>query len=345
MKDILKEQKGEGNGMSQLIKLQDYVSRYEQDIYHYSSQFVRLKKQQWFKLKQAFKEENLSDWLIGAERAASTPEKNEPIGIRRFHAKFRQILTGRKGEQFLPIQQEQVSRDSEQELGRFIRMLPRTEHDLKQQFLDCIFNFQLKWASSTLREKSIVNVNYMYDRRLRYFLQRFPDNCLILYKPVFQLKNAPVELDVIMITPTAIWCLTFLEAEEDAVFRPDKGRFWTSRHHKRADKKVLNPHISISRMERILARILTNREIDMPIRKGILCRNGYIDELNTVNTEMMIDKRSYSKWFDSLRNNQSPIKNQQLKSARALLDYCSTAYKIKIDLDEELEELDRESGF
>ncbi len=40
--------------MAQLIKLQDYVSRYEQDIYRYPSQFIKLKKQQWDKLKAAY---------------------------------------------------------------------------------------------------------------------------------------------------------------------------------------------------------------------------------------------------------------------------------------------------
>ena len=40
--------------MAQLIKLQDYVSRYEQDIYRYPSQFIKLKKQQWEKLKAAY---------------------------------------------------------------------------------------------------------------------------------------------------------------------------------------------------------------------------------------------------------------------------------------------------
>ncbi|KHF29248.1 hypothetical protein LR68_02036 [Anoxybacillus sp. BCO1] len=30
--------------MGQLIKLQDYISRYELDIYHYPSEFIRLKK-------------------------------------------------------------------------------------------------------------------------------------------------------------------------------------------------------------------------------------------------------------------------------------------------------------
>ena len=37
--------------MAQLLKLQDYVSRYESDLSRYPSQYVRLKKQQWEKLK------------------------------------------------------------------------------------------------------------------------------------------------------------------------------------------------------------------------------------------------------------------------------------------------------
>ena len=38
-----------GIGMGQLIKLQNYTSRYEQNIFHYPSRFVMLKKQQWDK--------------------------------------------------------------------------------------------------------------------------------------------------------------------------------------------------------------------------------------------------------------------------------------------------------
>mgnify|MGYP005609875703 CR=1 FL=1 len=43
--------------MGQLIKLQDYVSRYEQDIYHYPTQYVYLKKQQWEKVNEALSAE------------------------------------------------------------------------------------------------------------------------------------------------------------------------------------------------------------------------------------------------------------------------------------------------
>ena len=44
--------------MAQLIKLQDYVSRYESDLSRYPSQFVRIKKQQWEKLKSAWEAGN-----------------------------------------------------------------------------------------------------------------------------------------------------------------------------------------------------------------------------------------------------------------------------------------------
>lgn len=40
--------------MAQIIKLFDYISRYELDAYRYPSQFIRLKKQQWEKVFQAW---------------------------------------------------------------------------------------------------------------------------------------------------------------------------------------------------------------------------------------------------------------------------------------------------
>jgi hypothetical protein len=45
--------------MGQLIKLQDYISRYETDIFTYPSRFVRLKKQQWERTKTNWENEGL----------------------------------------------------------------------------------------------------------------------------------------------------------------------------------------------------------------------------------------------------------------------------------------------
>lgn len=40
--------------MGQLIKLQDYISRYELDMYHYPSEFIRLKRKQWERMKHVW---------------------------------------------------------------------------------------------------------------------------------------------------------------------------------------------------------------------------------------------------------------------------------------------------
>ena len=53
--------------MSQLIKLQDFISRYEQNIYQYSSHYVSVKHQELSHLKRAFDDGDLSPYLIGGE--------------------------------------------------------------------------------------------------------------------------------------------------------------------------------------------------------------------------------------------------------------------------------------
>lgn len=106
---------------------------------------------------------------------------------------------------------------------------PDHAEDLKRQFLDQLYRFQLKWASSTLAEMSSFHSKYYFDEHLKFFLQRFPDTFLVLYKPIFLLKNAPVEAEIILLTPTDVWCITFLEQEDSAVFIGSSERFWLKR--------------------------------------------------------------------------------------------------------------------
>ncbi len=40
--------------MAQIIKIHDCISRYELDPYHYMNQFIRLKKERWETLLEAF---------------------------------------------------------------------------------------------------------------------------------------------------------------------------------------------------------------------------------------------------------------------------------------------------
>ncbi|MEH7379603.1 NERD domain-containing protein [Bacillus sp. JJ1533] len=247
--------------MGQLIKLQDYVSRYEVDMFRYPGQFIRMKKQQWARTK--------------AKKSGSVD-------------------------------------------------------NLKHQFLDHILEFQMKWASSTVREKSYVDREFYKDPDLKYFLQRFPDTYLVLYRPIFKLKKAPVEVEIILISPTTTWLITILEGEENSVFLGSNERFWTEKRG-RHEKKILSPMIELDRMDGIVRTIYSLYGIELPIRKVILNRTGFVDfPLAPFDVEL-VEKRNYEEWFTSLRNMSSPLKHMQLKAGNALLQYCQTVCVRRMD--------------
>lgn len=202
------------------------------------------------------------------------------------------------------------------------------DEELKQEFLDSIFSFQLKWASSTIRERSFVDEQFYYDSNLKYFLQRFPDTYLVLYKPIFLLKQAPVEVEIIIITPIETLCITFLEGDENSVFVGSKERFWIEKNGK-SEKKVLSPLIGLNRTEKIVRQIYQLNEIDFPIRKVILNRTGIFDYPFVPYDVNLVDKREYEEWFQRMRGIVSPLKSIQMKAAHALLSHCHATFILR----------------
>lgn len=323
--------------MAQLIKLQDYVSRYEKDIYHYPAQYIRLKKKNWQSVKTAFENGHLLR-DFGLIESSPIEEPEQPI-----KQPVIQLLRGllKRGKQpDVPTEEENADEfipPSEEEafLNAFTTE-PKTIDDLKVLFLDNLFDFQLKWASSTLWEESRLNRHFYHDGALKYFLQRFPDTYLVLYKPVFLVKKAPVETDIILVSPTETWCISLLEGKEGSVFQYSKERFWNELIGK-SQRKVLNPLIGLNRMEQIVRKLYEINNVDFPIYKVVLNRNGFIDCPSAPYGVQMIDKRNYSQWFAQLRQLSSPLKHAQLKAAQALLANSQTASLQIID-----EELDKE---
>ena len=65
--------------------------------------------------------------------------------------------------------------------------------------------------------------------------------------------------------------------------------------------------------------------MDLPIRKAIVSRTGYIDYPDAPIELQLLDKRAYEDWFQKARATSSPLKMMQLRAARALLEYCQTS--------------------
>ncbi|MGY3715298.1 NERD domain-containing protein [Sutcliffiella cohnii] len=301
--------------MAQLLKLQDYISRYETDIYRYSNQYIRFKKQQWNALQQAkeklYTDPTLSEVLV--EEQKETRLSNLWNNIKR-----------KKDD--VPFIEEKKSDNGELLIDyNYIIQNSRSENLEKKLFLDALYPYQLRWASSTIREMSFLNKEYKHDPLLKYFLQRFPDTYFLMYHPIIIAKQAPVQLEHIFITPTEIICMTVLEEGEGYVYLGENGRFWKLRDGQ-SERKIVNPLISLNRMFNIVQNIKDHYTIEIPIKKVVLCKDGYIDFADKPSDVEWIDKRSYEDWFTKMRKNTLSMKHTQLKIATKLLQHCQSTF-------------------
>ncbi|OZU89578.1 hypothetical protein CIL03_00045 [Virgibacillus indicus] len=285
--------------MAQLIKLRDYISRYEWNTYRYPSQYIRLKQDNWKKLHYI--------WSHPEEKAEEEMQPEEKV------SRFSKVKS------FLKKEKEQEDEDTSTKEN----VLPDTEKELKQYFLDKILRFQLKWATSTVTDTSFMNKSYYQDPLLKYFLQRFPDIYLIMYYPVFNIKKAPVDGEIILISPVGIEIIHLLEDNPEAVIMAGDDRTWTleiDSHH----TKILSPLISLKRTEQIVRSILNSADVDYSIKKTVLSRKNNIVFSNEPYNTSIIGKKNYEDWFHTKRKLQSPLKSNQLKAAEALLKHCQT---------------------
>lgn len=321
--------------MAQLIKLQDYVSRYEKDMIRYPSQYVRLKKQQWTKIKQQWEDGDV--YLNEDEVQRFREEVEGKDGILK---RFKKILVRQEEE---PDDQVEPAESDDLSFEPSVYYKPETLDDLKHLYLDQLLQFQLKWASSTLTEKSYVDSKYHRDDQLKFFLQRFPDTFLLMYEPILLLKKAPVELEILLFTPTGLWCISMLEEGENTVFVGSTERFWKVKKGE-SEHTLLNPLISLDRTTSILQQIFDKNEVDFTIHKAVLSRTGYLDFPDIPYGYKVIDKRNIEKWHDQQRTMSSPFKHMQMKAARAVIEYTQTTSVKRMEWNEAADDLLSDDG-
>lgn len=323
--------------MAQLVKLQDYISRYQIDLARYPTQFVRLKKSQWERVKHQWESgDDIQQWEHIQPAIVEVAE--EIVDKPRFSL-FKKFLPTRISKDTMAAEEvvESVKDSTDTELNNEyipeeettlhfepnIVYNPQTLEELKKMFMDQFFHFQMKWASSTVREKSYVDPKYMRDSFLRTCLQSLPDSYLLFYYPILQLKKAPIELEIVLLTPTECIIIKLLEEDDHAVYIGSGDRFWSKKVAK-TEKKTLSPIIDINRTEVIVSKLFKQDGVTMPIRKVILSRNGYIDYPGTAYGIQFVDKRKFSEWMRSLKKSISPMKHMQIRAAQSILKTSQT---------------------
>ncbi len=302
--------------MAHLIKLEDYVSRYQYDMYRYPSQFSRLKRERWDRLK--------AEWE-NSKMDIPTEEKVVIEEQRTIKNAFGFLKKWYKGEELEP--------NIEVDHPNKYRFRYTTLEELKPIFLRELYDFQLNWASSTLREISTLKKHYYYDATLKWLLQSFPDNYFVLFYPTVTYPKASVQFDILLIGPTDIWCIVNLTGRENAIFQKYSDRYWLEVKGEE-ERKVINPFLSLNRMSAIVKRILADNELDMNVKKVVMTKEGYIDVEAPRNIALFLDQRSIYDWNEKMKKNSSPIKSVQLKFSQCLLDVCQTNSRARNDLDQ-----------
>ncbi len=310
--------------MAQLVKLQDYVSRYQIDLKRYPTQFVRLKKQQWERTKEEWEKGTLNSQWIENEEAAIEEDSEQKFFLSQFFRRKKEQPVNEEEWHDKVIEEDTIpDEDTTLNFQPNIVYHPQTMEELKRMYLDQLFHFQIKWASSTLLDKSYVDPKFMRDSLLRTLTLNLPDNYFLLYYPILKLKKAPIELEILLILPTEVVCMVVVEGHDLDAFIGSSDRFWLRKSGKE-EKKVLSPLINLNRMESILLQIFQKEGVELPIRRVVLSRNGYIDYPGTPYNTQFVDTRKFHDWFKNLKSNPSPMKHMQFKAAQAILNLVQT---------------------
>ncbi|MDQ0858009.1 nuclease-related domain-containing protein [Bacillus sp. V2I10] len=279
--------------MAQLIKIHSCISRYEMDLYRYQSQFLRLKKQQWQMIKLAYENNEFQQFVRPHTETMDGAEgKKEKENFLR---KVSNIL--RKKEEIVSCDLNIPAAEQQADTMEFIFLsVPQTLDELKAKFMNHIFQFQMKWATSTIREKSYADVSFYENERLLELLQKLPDQHLIMYNPVFKIKNTSIGLDPILISPGEIVCIHYLEGGQHDVIEGSSERFWTVNPGDH-EKKQLSPLISLNRTGTIVKQLLRESKIDLEVKKVLMYKSGFIEFPQVPYDLTLVDKRNFSGWF------------------------------------------------
>ena len=141
--------------MAQLVKLQDYISRYEIDLARYPTQFIRLKKGQWKRVREQWQAgEEIPKWEYVEE---DEPQEKEKVSF------FKKIFGSKQAKQE-EVELEGERSDGEEEDDIYDTELamqfepnivysPKTIEELKKMYVDQFFHFQMKWVAISIKAK------------------------------------------------------------------------------------------------------------------------------------------------------------------------------------------------
>lgn len=195
--------------------------------------------------------------------------------------------------------------------------------ELKKDFNSWFFKEQILWATATSKEKSEIPDQLRQNAWLKTLLSTVNDVTFILYYPVLKVKSAVVQVDPILVTNDAVWCVKPLLGEEGSVFQESSQRKWkeivTGGAHER-----MNPMISLNRTAAVAEELLSEQGIDIKVKSALVSPTSFIEFIHAPADVSIIDRRFTDEWLAGISDQSSTLKHSQLKAAEELLSRSET---------------------
>src|SRR5699024_12272175 len=101
---------------------------------------------------------------------------------------------------------------------------------------------KIMFATANITHESFTKVSIRDKETLKYFLQLFPDIYCLMYHPVFNIKKAPIDGEIILISPFDIEIISFIHEHAEATILATNDRKWTVESETN-QKSILSPVI------------------------------------------------------------------------------------------------------
>lgn len=204
-----------------------------------------------------------------------------------------------------------------------------TMADLKSQFHHFINEQKILWATSTTSSISDVPENYLVEPWFILSLRAFSDMTFNFYKPTLEIHNGLTQLETVLISPSAIWCLKGYYGEKDSVFQGLNDRTWQELGSKEVVRR-LSPVVSLKHTYKVVKAMMIKAEIALPVHAALVVPESYVEFVDHDTIVRVIDKRNLSEWLNHFTMKHSTFKHDQLKAAQFLLNKTHTVSRDRL---------------
>ncbi|STO07687.1 NERD domain-containing protein [Exiguobacterium aurantiacum] len=176
---------------------------------------------------------------------------------------------------------------------------------------------KLQFACEGATEADVPMLAFLREYGYRRMLLEWNEKHFFMYRPVVNWNGATVELSHLIIGPSHIYMVEWLDGDR-SIYHISKEKTWVHQPLKGENNRVVNPLIALTRTEEIVRQFLPS--YDGVFQKVTVAPNGYFDHVPTSSTTQFVSRSDYDQWMRQVNGRAPIVKAQQIRDVATLLD-------------------------